>query len=338
MILLNIRSPYFIEVNETAQLGSKVELFIWNNGTTEPVTATYILSKSIASTTQRNNVYNISNFVKSFIENTYPDDSSTDKMYVNVKVKRYKETTLNVYTLLDTVSYIAVNGYTKYVNGYNYDTVADTVVLANKNVKIQYTRTHIGYLNVISDVSFNAIYTDLAVGNTIIVVYSGSKFYKVPVSTSSAFYNNGNTLTINSDSFLVLPICEQKYTPVKCAFINRFGGWQIITFFKSQINSINISSTAYNVYSDVIDYSIYKGQTKVLNVNGKQNVKLNTGWVDENYSELIQDLLMSEKILLDNKPAIINTKSIDLKTSIKDRNINYELEFEYAYNLLNNVI
>lgn len=344
MILINVRSPYFIQVNEALQLGSKVELFIWNNGTTEPVTPTYVLSKSIASTTQRNTIYNISNFVKEFIDNTYPDDASTNKMWVNVKVKRYKEDPINTFTLLDTISYIGVYGYTLYLNGFNDSTTANIIPLANKDISFQYTRSNIPYINVISDVNFSATYKDLSGANSATVNYTGSQFYKVPLSTVSANYDNGNTLTLTAglldpvNIFTALPVCEPKYTPVKCSFINRFGGWQMLMFFKAQTNLINVENTNYNVYSDSIDYSIYRGQSRVFNSNGKQTIRLNTGFVPENYSDLIQDLLLSEKVLLDNKPVNVMTKSTDLKTSIKDRNINYEIEFMFAYDLINSVI
>ena len=39
-----------------------------------------------------------------------------------------------------------------------------------------------------------------------------------------------------------------------------------------------------------------------------------------------------------DKPVIVKTQGSDLKTSLKDRLINYEMEFEYAYNLINDVI
>jgi hypothetical protein len=338
MILLNVRSPYFIQVNESGQLGSKIELFIWNDNIAEPATPTYVLSKSIASVTQTNNVYNISNFIKGFIENTYPDDASTNFMYVNVKVKRYKEAPINTYTLLDTISYIGVYGYTLYLNGFNNSVTADTILLANKSITTQYSRLNIPYINVISDIAFDAVYKDLNGANTETVNYTGGKFYKVPLSTVTSTYDAGNTLTIGLNVFKALPIEEPKYTPIECSFINRFGGWQIVTFFKAQTNLINITNTNYNVYSDVVDYSIYQGQSKVFNSNGTQNIRLNTGFVPENYSELIQDLLLSEKVLLDSKPVTVTSKSTDLKTSIKDRNINYEVEFTFAFDLINSSI
>ena len=58
----------------------------------------------------------------------------------------------------------------------------------------------------------------------------------------------------------------------------------------------------------------------------------------ENYSSSIQDLLLSETILLNGLPVELKTQSANLKTSLNDKNINYELDFEYSYNLINNVI
>ena len=48
--------------------------------------------------------------------------------------------------------------------------------------------------------------------------------------------------------------------------------------------------------------------------------------------------MVSEVILLDNKPVNIVTSSFEEKTSLKDKNINYEIEFEYSYNLINDVV
>jgi hypothetical protein len=87
-----------------------------------------------------------------------------------------------------------------------------------------------------------------------------------------------------------------------------------------------------------LDYDISKGQTSNLNFNGTASVKLNTGWVPENYKDLIQDLLLSETVLLDGKPVSVKTEGSNLKTALQDRNINYEVEFQYSYNLINNVI
>ena len=89
---------------------------------------------------------------------------------------------------------------------------------------------------------------------------------------------------------------------------------------------------------DNIDYNVYKGQSQAFNINGTKSIKLNTGWVAENYNELIHDLLLSETVLLDNKPAKVKNKSFEYKTDLKDKNINFEIEFEYAFNIINDVV
>ena len=111
-----------------------------------------------------------------------------------------------------------------------------------------------------------------------------------------------------------------------------------MTFFKAQTNNIQTKGTEYKLNQSSVNYNPLIGQNKSLNINGQQSVKLNTGWVDENYSNTIKELLLSETILLDNKPVQVKTQTSDLKTSLKDMIINYEIEFIYSYNLLNDVV
>ena len=352
-MIIKTRSPYFIEVNEAAQVGSKIELFIWNNGTTEPVAANYVLAKPIPSVTQLKNVYNISPFITEFIDNIAPTDS-VNNLSVNVKVKRYKETAIGVYSLLDTNTYVATAGYTNYMNGYNQgDSSVGFVFLADPLIDINYDRS-VSYpyvdvyaLNVTFFDTFNATYTDLNGSNATVVNYNSNanKIIKVPYTLVNAAYDNGNILTINyaaglstkTVSITVLPISECKYTPVVCSFINRFGGWQFLTFFKVQINTIETNGTSYRMLPNDVNYNPLRGENKSFNINGGQSVRLNTGFVNENYSDLIQDLLLSETILLDGKPVEVKTKANTIKTSLQDKNINYEIEFSYSFELINNV-
>lgn len=336
-----VRSPFFITVDEVGQVGSKVELYIWNNPDTIPLTPTYTLSKYIASATQTANNYNISNYCREYINNVYPNynpstlENEDFNLYCNVTVKRYKLVD-GTYTLLNTIDYIAVEGYTNYVNGYNQTTDSDVVLLFNSDIKLDLIEGQSIYINALFNVgSYN---WETGALTTEFDVLDYPKVIKLPLIYNSSYpfniLNYGeNTTTIN-----LAEICEVKYTPVVCSFFNRFGGWSFINFFKAQTNSIEVKGSEYNLLSENINYNIHQGQSKALNTNGIQKVKLNTGWIAENYSELIQDLLLSETVLLDNKPAKVMTKSTNLKTSLRDKNINYEIDFEFAYNLINNAI
>lgn len=358
-MIINVRSPYLVTVNESGQVGSKIELRLWNDGSTKPTEATYTFAKSIASATQTANVYNISPYVREYIDNVAPDDT-TELMWVNVEVKRFKETSIGTYSsALDTTTHAGVNGYTLYTDGYNKtDSNSSFVVMANTAIEIKYeegiAEANYPYVNVYADLTspaeIQAVYKDKHGRNSVTVTYdTGDKgVIKIPFRTTSVKYNKGNTLDIKwrptgeytdvTKSFVVTPVCEPKYDPVVCQFINRYGGWQFLTFFKAKTNTIQTQSTTFKLLPSAVNYDTSKSQTKSLNINGSENIKLNTGWVSENYSELIQDLLLSETILLDGKPAEVATNQSELKTSLKDRNINYEIEFQYAFSLINDVI
>ena len=352
-MIIYTRSPYFITVNESGQIGSKIELRIWNGTGSAPTDATYTFSKPIASTTQIENIYNISPFVKEYIDNVAPiyaaGETDSTLMWANVQVKRYKEASLGSFTLLDTTTYLGTNGYTAFSDGYNYTNSSDTFMLLSDNTKeIKYDITKdIPYVNVLInpevDDVITATYKDLRGRNEVVVGYTETKgMLKIPLSTTNVKYNKGNTLTITYNSttfqYRVIPICEPKYAPVICSYINRFGGWQFLTFFKTRIDNINVKGSNYNLLQNSIDYNTSKGQSKSFNINGKQSVKLSSGFVPENYSDLIQDLLLSETVLLDGLPVEVKTQGTTLKTSLIDKNINYEIEFDYAFNLINNVI
>ena len=159
--------------------------------------------------------------------------------------------------------------------------------------------------------------------------------YKLPITTNSVWQLDYAPYGF---TFNVQETCEPIYTPVICTYINRFGGWQYLTFFKANQQGIDVTSKDFNLMPSAVNYNVLQGVKQRFNFQGMQKIKCNTGWVDENYSELIQDLLLSDVVLLDNKPAIVKSQSFDIKTHLKDKNINYEIEFEFNYGLINDVI
>lgn len=352
MNVISARSPFQIIINETGQTGSKVELFIWNKGTTEPTTPTYTMSESIASITQTQTSYNISPYILEFINPISSDAVAgityeSDTAWCLVKVKRYKLVGSTA-TLLDTISYVGVNGFTKVVDGLNFDKsgVSNFLLLANENLKNEWysNGTFYNFLVLREGIEWSINYYN-SVGTllyTQIFLTAGSSEYynfKIPlVYTGSVKIeivndDDGVIYTINTEQ-----VEECKYTPVNCSYVNSYGGWQNLVFFKAQSNSINIKGSEYSLLQKNVYYNPLIGQRKSFNINGVQTIKLNTGWIKENYNELIKDLLMSETILLDSVPVNIKTQSLTYKTSILDKNINYEIEFDYSNNLLNNIV
>lgn len=353
MNVISARSPFEIIINETGQTGSKVELFIWNKGTTEPSTATYVMSENIASATQTETNYNISPYILEYINQINPTTVSTPTVEVNdnwcfVRIKRYKNVS-GTFTLLSNILFLGVNAYTEVSDNLNYDIAQslDNVLLANSTYRVQYFNT-IPYYNFLCVSSLSNYYTityytksGTVLNSNIFLAVSATNYFnfKLPLVFNNSAYCQilddieGLLYTIYTDK-----IEECKYTPVTCNFINKLGGWQQLTLFKAQSNKIDIQGSKYNLMQSNVSYNPLLGQTKSFNINGKQTITCNTGWVYENYNDLIKELMVSDTILINNKPAIIKTQSLQYKTDLLDKNINFTLEFEYSNNLLNNII
>jgi hypothetical protein len=342
-----VRSPYTIAINEVGQIGSKVELFIWNANISEPTEPTYTMSKRIVSETQTENVYNISNKCVEFINEKNPIYTSIPatesfKNWCFAKVKRYKETSSNVFVLIDEESFICFDGYTSFLPGANQDETTDNVPLFNTDIKIYKQEGTIEYVNVWLDNLPDILATEWVLQRpdlTLTAIASNGSLFKIPYSLDGKYtlYKQTNRL-IEQFNFVVESICEPKYTPIVCSFINRFGGWSFLTFFKAHQKSIEVKSSTFNLMPESWNYDTFVGSNKQFNFNGTKKITCNTGWVDENYSELIQDLLVSQVVLLDDIPVLCKSTSSEEKTQLKDKNINYTINFEYNFNLLNDVI
>ena len=369
MKVIYARSPYTISIDEAGQIGSKVELRIWYNGDTKPTLPTYTFSKQIPSITQTETYYNISPYIKDFITPINPQtvdliDTEEKEMYCLVEVITFYSEDLIDYTEIDTLYFIGVNGFTNPNLGANQITDDSVIYLTDPTIKVLtdqletvFSSTqNVPYFNILVDweaitgkeVSYT--YADFQNNNIVTEVIltdaddAGIYNLKVPYRLNGVEYENGNTIqVINNARAGDLPIityetvCEPKYTPVRCDFINRQGGWQTIVFFKAQTNNFDFKSSEFKVLPANWDYNPKEGGKKSFNFEAMQTVKLNTGWVDENYINFIFDLFASETVLLDGIPAQLKSKSLPYKTGLKDHNINYEIDFEYTYNLINNV-
>lgn len=319
-----VRSPYFIEIDEPGQANAKIEVFLWNAGDTEPTVPIYTFSKDVPNVVQNSISWNVANLAKEFIKPIFPNP-------VSVPTEENPDTWcfMKVISYSDDVevadeTFACLNGYTLYPGGENQSNSNVVVPLVNQTITFQKTDTIVPYVNVFYE---QGEYEIIGVGTLSV---GSPTMYKIPL-----------TADLNGDDYYEYyseEICEPKYTPITCTYVNRFGGWQFLTFFKASSSSIEVTSKDFNLMPSSIDYNVYKGQKQRFNFQGKQKVICNTGWVDENYFELIQDLLLSETVLLGGQPAIVKSQTSDVKTYIKDKNINYTIEFEYNYGLINDVI
>ena len=338
------RSPYIVRIAQATQVGSKLEIFL--SPTTFGGTPTYTLSKLIPSPTNIDTLYDVSPYIREYIKfnlcaaggNSAVTNPTNERVNVQLKLYWYNGTT---YAQVGTTqTHIAFDGYTYYENLYNYD-------LGNYGLDAgNYYYNPIsdaGKIRVTTGASFTARYTNLSTAVVTSLAVSNATFDIPRVRTANV--NEGNKVEILNGASAVqatwyfYPLEECKYTPVIIDFVNKYGAWQREFFFKASNDNFNVENTEYNLMqTNSFNYNTLEGQRKVFNANAKKSIKVNTGWVAESWKEVLKQIMLSERILIDNKPAKINTKSTELFKHINTKQINYSLDFEFAYDVINSVI
>jgi hypothetical protein len=135
-------------------------------------------------------------------------------------------------------------------------------------------------------------------------------------------------------------VCEPKYTPVRLTFINRFGVSDFVTFFKVSTRSGAVTRESYMPQLSQPFNVSQQVQYRNFDVNSRETIVLNTGWVDENYDDVIREILMSEKCSINYEGVefTVNPQDTGIQylKEVNDRNINYTLTFDIAWDIRNN--
>ena len=162
-------------------------------------------------------------------------------------------------------------------------------------------------------------------------------------------------------SITIEQIEECKYPVHKIVFLNRWGALQDLFFFKKSVESLDNRSENFNrsifearslSYTERegecqtdIDYNTYSTTAhakKTFNANATESINLNTGFVPESMNPYFEELMVSENIwLVDSAnvvyPVNLKDSSFTYKTGLNDKLINYTMNFEKAFDLVNNI-
>ena len=136
--------------------------------------------------------------------------------------------------------------------------------------------------------------------------------------------------------------CEPKYTPYQIAFVNRYGASDYITMFKRSEEQGAFTSERYNrsIYVDGFTTpNLQEAKYQDFNINSRNSITMNTGWVEEAYADVVEDILMSERvaILLDGEWVAASPQrgNVTYQKEVNEKNINYTLGFDIAFDQRN---
>ena len=139
----------------------------------------------------------------------------------------------------------------------------------------------------------------------------------------------------------------------KIIFINKYGAQQDLWFFLKQTRSLARTNEGYKANTITyptsgVQYNIQDAPNKVFNTQGKQSHTFSSGYYPEFANQFFEELLLSEYIWLEKYigntskgsikvPVKVKTSSIEYKTSVNDRLVQYTIEFEEAFDFINNI-
>ena len=197
--------------------------------------------------------------------------------------------------------------------------------------------------------------------------YAKANSFEQRVSLDSGTFESGNCVeskilteatpsidridvfVLNSDGVNVLNTrvnvtsqCESKYEPIRLTFVNKNGAYERMWFFKRSSKSTNVDKEEYkaNLW-DKGTFNTTKHQNRVLTKNSVESLSINSGFYPESVNETINQLLLSEQVWAEYEgkviPVNISDSSMEFKTSINDKLINYKIKLDFAFNHINNI-
>ena len=337
------RSPYFMTITGVVADDTRIDLYIWNDPATIPATPTTALDKPIVYGTTAD--YDISIYLREYIAHQSYTAVTADTV---VAVGEYCKCTVKTYlndVLVATAEYIVFDGYGYFEDGQNpvlgvAYSIPPMLTAGDYNVSDTGDSGTIGYFDDGTS-TLSAVYTGLLTGG-ITTIALGETVGQVPY-LHPTYAAEGNKLEMKRSTSLLSTyyfriVCEGKYDVLNCDFVNRFGFWQRLVFFKANQKEMTMSNNEYKLMPETLNYNTSDNINHSFNTNGQENITCNTGWVDESYSEVIKELLFSEKVLVDGKPVKLSTKNAKLMTHLNDKLINYQLKFDYANQMINYII
>lgn len=179
---------------------------------------------------------------------------------------------------------------------------------------------------------------------------------KIPYLTSSfrgadGYLASDTSVTIQGVDCTIKRIDCTKYGDGnRIIYINKYGAQQDLWFFLKQTRNIARTNEGYKANtitypSTGATYSIQDAPNKVFNTQAKQTHTFSSGYYPEFANQQFEELLLSEFIWWSTVkkgvgiviPLKVKTSSVAFKTSVNDRLIEYTIEFEEAFDYINNI-
>ena len=352
---INLRSPYYVEIEEIDMAYSILQLYIWNGAIGDvPQAPQYTLRKNLI-TGQTVNYYEISELIRDYLditfENTYEDNQV---LYVKTDLRAYESDGTEIGDDVETS--FAFDGYSYFEeNGFDVEdnplmisnrqifALADNLVRVPINTRRNPTITFLKNGNVVNSFSYtSSTDTEDQIKYITLGGQTDDDSYIERILANGGTYEENKCIrafldeyeigevdeirvsdnNVQLETIKVKTLEECKYDPKKVTFINKFGALQDMYFFKKSVEKMTVKKETYK--ANILNGSIYNRTHHVnreFNVVGKESITLSSGFLSEEYNEVFKQLLLSEKVWITN---LTDTEEQVLPINVKTSNITYK--------------
>ena len=383
MAKINVLSPYFVTESQTNLTSAQIDIWIYTGtAATLPNSAdpTYTLSSTAVNESV---TFEIGELIKDYIDIIYTGTPSANghTVYVDYVVTPFinnapasvnvsaldptgdvirnfafygygyheleENPQLDKVILMDATEFVVPDGETFYIPATN--TAAITWTLKDPSgttVDSGSSSAQTNTANIIHYVSptIPALGDPELYANPLTDTWGDSQYES---QLAGKYYPRYFTLNVDdgttNEDLVIKVVCEPKFTPIKCTFVNRYGAFEEFWFDKrhdvmskvekpKEFKRNIVSSGAYNKYDRVY---------KRLLVNGKRSLTLNTGFMKEESNDTVEQLLYSEEVWVKygghTLPVTPKTDDIKYLQSVNGEFASHKIEFEFAFDRINNI-
>lgn len=353
MGIINTRSPHFLSVSDAdlATATLDIEIYTGDETTGYSGTPTYSLSKKIILNTTKIS-FEISELVRDYLdinfEGDYDGSAENFCKWVRTTLTAFDGNNVQLSQTISTD--LAFESYGYFEEGANYSFEYEGLLMSNSEIFIESGDEIKIPIQTDRTVTVRFYDSDNGLLNTETFSLSDQSQDKVVYASYTDDQAAKATIQYTGDSssetstVIISQLSECKFTPYKTTFINKFGVLQDLYFFKKSVERMTTKRESYkaNTLTSNNTYNTYNHTKRDFNIEANESVSLSSGFVNESYNEVFKQLMLSEKVWITNEnnqvyPINIKTSNITYKTSVNDRLVEYTIEFDNSYNVLNDI-
>ena len=302
----------------------------------EPTEATYSLTNNPVNGVT---TFEVAELIRDYIDQTNTNTSGT--VWAKITLSDGVQLPID-YSFLCTEGYISsYEPVQTYLNAPN----TEALLQSNRNVIIAEGES----MNVPVYAKYASYYTKTTSGSTIAAVYFDDLMHSESQIDYINITSDDTLIELYADASLIETITIEKaecskYANNRLMFVNKYGAKQEFFVNMKSIEKIRVKDSGFN--RNVINYNTLSIDNGIhgykRNVSEtRESFTLNTPFLDEGNVQAFEELLLSEYVWMSKDgsnytPVTVKDNSMTRKTHLNDKLIQYTINVESSFNLINN--